>query len=80
MIFVGDSTKFGNLPPHPAVYEALKRAIDSSDIACYGHSYGLDCARKAVAEAFTSDEHPLTYNVKCLWFELVSVVFVASLY
>ena len=38
---LGDPTVFGNLPPHPAITEALKKAADSGKYNGYGHSKGM---------------------------------------
>ena len=38
---LGDPTVFGNLPPHPAITEALKKAVDTGKYNGYGHSKGM---------------------------------------
>lgn len=45
---------FGNLPPHPAVGKALQDAIDSGKYNGYDHSAGMETARRALAEYFSS--------------------------
>ena len=55
--------EFGNLPTHSEVREAVKRAVDSGKYEGYGHSCGLEIARKAIAEKFSCPEAPLTAKV-----------------
>ena len=63
----GDPSVFGNLPPHPAVIEGVKRALESGKYNGYGHSSGLPEAREAVAKEFNRPRAPLTSEVstKC---------------
>ena len=39
--YTGDPTVFGNLPPDPAIAQAVKDAIDTGDYNGYGHSSGI---------------------------------------
>lgn len=57
---IGDPSVFGNLPPHEVVYEAVRTALDSHSYNGYGHSTGLEITRRAVAEAYSIPEAPLT--------------------
>ena len=62
---VGDPSIFGNLEPHPAVNEAVKGVLDSSDVNTngYPHSAGLLVARKAIAEHLSTEKHKLSPEV-----------------
>ena len=61
--FVGDPSIFGNLPPHPAVIEGVKRALESGKYHGYGHSSGLPEVRAAVAKEFSRPGAPLMAQV-----------------
>lgn len=63
---LGDPTRFGTLPPHPIVRDSVRRALDSGQYEGYGNSAGLPETRRAVAEAFTCKEAPLTANVSLI--------------
>lgn len=62
----GDPTVFGNLPPHPAVGEALQEAIASGRYNGYDHSSGVEETRRALAEHLSrySDKNRLSYDVR----------------
>ena len=57
---------FGNLPPHPAVIEGVKLALESGQYNGYGHSSGLPHAREAVAREFSRPGAQLTKEVLLL--------------
>lgn len=59
----GDPTVFGNLPPHPAVKEAVKKVLEEGKYNGYGHSSGLEVTRRAVAEEHSIPDAPLTADV-----------------
>ena len=59
----GDPSVFGNLPPHPAVIEGVRLALESGKYHGYGHSSGLAEARDAVAKEFSRPGAPLTGKV-----------------
>lgn len=63
---LGDPTRFGTLPPHPIVRDSVRRALDSGQYEGYSNSAGLPETRRAVAEAFTCKEAPLTANVSLI--------------
>lgn len=63
---LGDPTRFGTLPPHPIVRDSVRRALDSGQYEGYGNSAGLQETRRAVAEAFTCKEAPLTADVSLI--------------
>ena len=56
---------FGNLPPHPAVMQALQDVIASGVYNGYDHSSGNMATRKAVAQLFSrySEKNQLSYEV-----------------
>ena len=64
----GDPAVFGNLDPHPAVNEAVRAVLDSSEVNTngYPHSSGLLVARKAIAEKLSTDKYKLTPEVRKL--------------
>ena len=57
---------FGNLPPHPAVTEGVRLALESGKYHGYGHSSGLPEVRAAVAKEFSRPGAPLTAQVRSL--------------
>ena len=59
----GDPSVFGNLPPHPSAFEAVQKAAASGRYNGYAHSSGLPEARAAVAEEYSTTQHPLTAEV-----------------
>ena len=67
----GDPTLFGNLPPHPAVTEGVRLALESGKYHGYGHSSGLAEAREAVAKEFSRPGAPLTGKV-CTMFACIT--------
>ena len=54
---------FNNLPPHPAVIEGVKLALESGQYNGYGHSSGLPHVREAVAREFSRPGAQLTKEV-----------------
>ena len=60
----GDPSVFGNLPPHPAVTEGVRLALESGGYHGYGHSSGLPEVREAVAKEFSRPGAPLTAQVR----------------
>ena len=64
--FAGDPTVYGNLPPHPAVEQALKDAIESGRYIGYEHSSGIEETRQAIAENLSrySEKNRLSYDVR----------------
>lgn len=54
---------FGNFPPHPAVGQAVQKALEGGATLSYGFSYGYEVARAAVAEKFSTPDRPLTADV-----------------
>ena len=61
----GDPSVFGNLPPHPAVIEGVKLALESGEYNGYGHSSGIPHVREAVAKEFSRPGATLTKEVNC---------------
>ena len=59
----GDPSIFGNLPPHPAVIEGVKLALESGKYNGYGHSSGIPHVREAVAKEFSRPGATLTKEV-----------------
>ena len=61
----GDPSIFGNLEPHPVINEAVKAVLDSKEVNTtgYPHSSGLEVARAAVAERFSTETCKLTPEV-----------------
>ena len=45
---------------------AIKVAVESGKYEGYGHSCGLEIARKAIADLYTCKEAPLTHEVSML--------------
>ena len=63
-LILGDPSVFANLPPHPAVIEGVKLALESGEYNGYGHSSGIPHAREAVAKEFSRPGATLTKEVK----------------
>lgn len=59
---IGDPAYHGVLNPDPAAVEAVKRAVESGKYHGYGHSSGLEIARKAVAEVYHREDPSLTHE------------------
>uniref|UniRef100_A0A914HW76 Tyrosine aminotransferase n=1 Tax=Globodera rostochiensis TaxID=31243 RepID=A0A914HW76_GLORO len=57
---LGDPTLTGCLPPSESVVAALRDAIDSHRFDGYGPAVGMQTAREAVAEFFSSREAPIS--------------------
>ena len=66
----GDPSVFGNLPPHPAVTEGVRLALESGGYHGYGHSSGLPEVRAAVAKEFSRPGAPLTAQVYLRFLEV----------
>ena len=64
---IGDPSVFGNLPPHPAVIEGARQALESGKHNGYGHSSGIPHVREAVAKEFSRPGAPLTGEVESAW-------------
>ena len=67
----GDPSIFGNLPPHPAVIEGVKLALESGEYNGYGHSSGIPHVREAVAKEFSRPGATLTKEVNFLRFRML---------
>ena len=63
--YVGDPAIFGNLLPHPAVTEALQRAVESQRYNGMAHSAGVPEVRESVARQLSRypSKHPLSAEV-----------------
>ena len=59
----GDPTRFGTLPVHPAVNEAVIKVISSNQYNGYWPSNGIPSVREAVAEYFSRPNALLTAEV-----------------
>lgn len=59
----GDPTRFGTLPVHPAVNEALLKVIESGKYNGYFPSNGIPETREAVAKYFSRPGAQLTAEV-----------------
>lgn len=59
----GDPSVFGNLPPHPAMKEAVMKVVEGGKYSGYGHSRGLEEARGAVAREYSTPDALLTADV-----------------
>lgn len=53
---------FGNLPPHPAAGEAVKRAVDSNRYSGMTHSAGIMEVRECVAQQLS--KYPSKHKLK----------------
>lgn len=62
LFFPGDPSVFGNLPPHPAVGEALKNAVDSNRYHGMPHSAGILEVRESLAQQLS--KYPTKYPLK----------------
>ena len=62
----GDPSIFGNLTPHPSVIDAVKKSLESGATTGYGISSGYEIARKAIAEKFSIENHPVSESVSYL--------------
>ncbi len=62
---LGDPTIFGNLPPHPALGEALKDAVDGNKYNGMAHSSGVVETRQSIAEELSKypSPYPLSKDV-----------------
>ena len=56
---------FGNLPPHPVVGEALKKAVESQQYNGMAHSAGIPAVRESVAAYLSKypSKHSLSADV-----------------
>ena len=59
----GDPTRFGTLPVHPAVNEAVIKVISSNEYNGYWPSNGIPRVREAVAQYFSRPNALLTAEV-----------------
>ena len=59
----GDPTRFGTLPIHPAVTEAILKVIHSGKVNGYFPANGILETRDAVAKYFSRPQAPLTSQV-----------------
>ena len=62
-LMLGDPSIFGNLPPHPAVIEGVKLALESGQYNGYGHSSGIPHVREVVAKEFSRPGATFTKEV-----------------
>ncbi len=60
----GDPTRFGTLPVHPAVTEAILKVVQSGKYNGYYPSNGILETREAVAQYFSRPQAPLTAQVR----------------
>ena len=65
LVATGDPSVFGNLPPHPAVCEALKAAVETNGFNGLAYSSGVPEARQCIAEQLSKypSNHPLAADV-----------------
>ena len=61
-VYSGEPAVFGNLDPHPAVKEAVKKALDTIHLAKMAHSAGIPEVRGVIAKHLC--KYPTKYPLK----------------